>query len=67
MHNQVDHVLINKRQHSSIIWSFRGADCDTDHYLVVVKFKERLSGNKWAVQKIDMERFDLKKLNDLEV
>jgi hypothetical protein len=30
-HNQIDHFLIDKRQHSNIIdvHSFRGADCDT--------------------------------------
>jgi endonuclease/exonuclease/phosphatase family metal-dependent hydrolase len=34
-HNHIDHVLIDKRQHSIIldVQSFRGADCDTDHYL----------------------------------
>jgi hypothetical protein len=39
-HNQIDHILINRRQHSSVlyIWSFRVADCDTDHYLVVTNF-----------------------------
>jgi hypothetical protein len=44
-HNQTDHVLIDRRQHSSIldIRSFRGADCDTDHYLVVAKVRERLA------------------------
>jgi endonuclease/exonuclease/phosphatase family metal-dependent hydrolase len=32
-HNQIDHVLINKRRHSNILDArfFRGADCDTDH------------------------------------
>jgi hypothetical protein len=41
-HNQRDHVLIDKRQHSNIVdvWSFRSADCDTDHYLVVEKLRE---------------------------
>jgi endonuclease/exonuclease/phosphatase family metal-dependent hydrolase len=34
-YNQIDHVLINKTQHANKldVRSFRGADCDTDHYL----------------------------------
>jgi hypothetical protein len=42
-HNQTDHVLIDKR-HSNILHvrSFRAADCDTDHYLVVAKPRERI-------------------------
>jgi endonuclease/exonuclease/phosphatase family metal-dependent hydrolase len=47
-HNQVDHVLIDKRQHSNIldVQSFRRADCDTDHYLVLAKLRERISVSK---------------------
>ena len=47
--------------------SFRGADCDTDHYLVVAKVRERLAVRKQAAQKSDGRRFNLRKLNDLEV
>jgi endonuclease/exonuclease/phosphatase family metal-dependent hydrolase len=44
-HNQIDHVLIDKRRHSNIldVLSFRRADCDTDHYLLVAKLRERIS------------------------
>jgi hypothetical protein len=68
-HNQTDHILIDRRWHSNIldVRSFRGADCDTDHYLVVVKVRERLAVSKQAAQKSDGERFNLRKLNVLEV
>jgi endonuclease/exonuclease/phosphatase family metal-dependent hydrolase len=47
-HNQIDHILIDRRWHSSVldVWSFRAADCDTDHYLVVAKVRDRLAVNK---------------------
>jgi hypothetical protein len=46
--NHTDHVLIDRRWHSSILHvrSLRGADCDTDHYLVVAKVRETLSARK---------------------
>ena len=68
-HNQFDHILIDRRGQSSIldVCSLRGADCDTDHYLVVAKVRERLAVSKWAAQKLDGERFNLGKLKDLEV
>jgi hypothetical protein len=34
--------------------SFRGADCDTDYYLVVAKVRERLAVSKQAEQKLDV-------------
>ena len=47
--------------------TFWGADCDTDHYLVVAKVRERLTLSQQTPQKFDMERFHLRKLNKLEV
>jgi endonuclease/exonuclease/phosphatase family metal-dependent hydrolase len=43
-HNQIDHVLIDKRRYSNLlnVLSFIGADCDTDHCLVAAKLWERL-------------------------
>jgi hypothetical protein len=46
---------------------FRGADCDTDHYLVVAKVRKRLAVSKEAAQKSDEEIFILKKQSELEV
>ena len=68
-HNQIHHVLIDRRWHSSILYvrSFKGADSDTDHFLLVAKLRERLAVSKQSVQKFDRERFNLSKLNELVV
>ena len=47
--------------------NFRGADGDTDHYLVVVNVRERLAVSKEAAQKFDGERFNLRQLHEPEV
>jgi hypothetical protein len=64
-HNHTDDILIGRRRHSSVhdVRSFRAADSDTDHYLVVEKFWERLAMCKQTRLTIHMERFNLKKLN----
>jgi hypothetical protein len=63
-HNQTDHFLVDRRRHSSVldVRSFRAADCDTNHYLVVAKVRERLAVNKQRSQRFHMERFNLKKV-----
>jgi hypothetical protein len=64
-HNQIDHILVDRRRHSNVR-SFRAADCDSGQYLVVAKVIERLAVNKQGSQKLHMERFNLKKLKDEE-
>ena len=47
-HNQIDQILIERRWNSSIVdvRNFTEAECDTDHYVLVAKFKEILVVNK---------------------
>ena len=59
----------DRRWNSSVLVEriFSGVDCDTDHYFVVAKVKERLAVNQQAKQKSDGGRFNLRKLNGMEV
>jgi hypothetical protein len=68
-HSQIDHVLIDRRRHSTVldVRSFRGADCDTDRCLVVAKVRERLAVSKRVARKIDIERFSVKTLDERDV
>jgi hypothetical protein len=68
IHNQIDHILRDRRRHARLldVRSFRAADCYTDHYLVVEKVRERLAVSKQTTHRVHMERFNLKKLNEVE-
>ena len=68
-HNQIDDTLIERRWHSSVLGlrSFRGDDRGTDHCLVVANVRERWAVIKQAAQKLYGERFNVRKLNELEV
>jgi hypothetical protein len=67
-HNQIDHILIDRRRHSNIldVRSYRVADCDIDHYLVGAKVRERLAVNKQISHRFHVGRFNLNKLNEVE-
>jgi hypothetical protein len=67
-HNQINHILADKRKHSNVleVRSFRAADCDSDHYLVVAKVGERLAVKKQKLHRFHMERFNHKTLNEVE-
>jgi hypothetical protein len=60
--------LIDGRRHPSEldVRYFSLEDCDTDHYLVVAKVRERLAVSKQITQTFDMERFNFKKLDEVE-
>ena len=66
--NQIDHILTDRRWHWNIldVRFIERADCVTDHYLVVAKFRESLAVRKPAKPKSDVERFNHRKLNELE-
>jgi hypothetical protein len=46
---------------------FRGAEYDTDLYLVVANVREGMAVSKQAAWKFDGKRFNNRKLNELEV
>ena len=43
--NQTDHVMIDSRHATDIldVKSCRGADCDSDHYMVKIKYRQQIS------------------------
>lgn len=48
-HSEIDHIVVDRIWHSSIldVGFFRRANCDTDHSLVIATVMERLGG-KWG-------------------
>jgi hypothetical protein len=44
----------------------RATDCDTDHYVVVAKVRERLALNKQRSYTFHMDWYNHKKLNEAE-
>jgi hypothetical protein len=66
--NQIDHILVNRRRHLNVldVRSFRAADCDSGHYLVVATVRERLAVNKLRSHSLHSKTSNLNNLNDEE-
>jgi hypothetical protein len=62
IHNQTDHILIDRRWHPNVldVRSFRRGDCDIDHIANLCKFRERLAVSIQVTEKFDVEGFNLR-------
>jgi hypothetical protein len=67
-HNQMGHILVNKRRHWNLldVPSFRTADFYSYHHLVVAKVGERLAVKKQRSHRFHIERFNVKKLKEVD-
>jgi endonuclease/exonuclease/phosphatase family metal-dependent hydrolase len=63
--NQIDHALVTLLHSSSVIdvRSCRGSNCDSDHYLVRVKVRERITKLQ-KVSGMDRKKWDVEKLSN---
>lgn len=66
--NQIDHVLIEERHKSCIldVSSKRGAECGTDHFLIIIKIRLKICKEKREKQN-SKSKVDLAKLADKNI
>jgi hypothetical protein len=50
----------------TLILTIRGVDFDIDYYVVVAKGRLKMSLSKQATQNLDVQIFNLKRLNSVE-
>jgi hypothetical protein len=62
--NQTDHTLADRRHGSDVmdVKTRRGADADSDHYLVVMKYRQWITNVKKAQEK-KMAKFNVRALS----
>jgi len=67
--NQIDHVMIQNKHKGCIksVRSYRGADADSDHYLVITELKIRLSDRWKKVKNKKSVKYCIEKLSDRSV
>lgn len=67
--NQIDHIMISKKHRNAIsnLRSYRCADADTDHYLLIAQFKIRLSLRWKRSSKNNNSRLNVERLRDQEI
>jgi hypothetical protein len=65
--NQIDHVLINRKERSVIqdVRSLRRPDCESDHYLVKIVMQQKLLIN-WTKKDNQFQRWNLHNLRNKE-
>ena len=66
--NQIDHVLVQQKFRRSLydVRSWRNADCDSDHNLVIARVKIRLKVNRGSRNERKM-RFDTERLKENDI
>ena len=66
--NQIDHILIQRKHRSALqdTRSYRGADCDSDHNLVIGRVKAKLSTKKTPQNRTKRYYVDRLKIEDVQ-